>query len=148
MPEGGFLPVLVLTADATTEVKERALATGAKDFLAKPFDRTEVPLGVSNLLETRAPYGWLEQHNAELQAALDMHSAAERVRLEVEVERKRLAEKRYQSQRPESLGQLVEGIAHDFNNLLGPAHEQPERSTSDQRRSDGCNRAIISGAGP
>jgi len=43
LPEGGFLPVLVLTADATAEVKERALAAGAKDFLTKPFDRTEVP---------------------------------------------------------------------------------------------------------
>jgi len=77
VPEGGFLPVLVLTADIATEVKERALTTGAKDFLTKPFDRTEVLLRVANLLETRALHGRLEAHNAELQASLDVHTAAE-----------------------------------------------------------------------
>lgn len=56
-PDGGYLPVLVLTADITTEVKERALAAGAKDILTKPFDGTEVLLRVSNLLETRALHG-------------------------------------------------------------------------------------------
>jgi signal transduction histidine kinase len=68
VPEGGFLPVLVLTADVTHEVKERALATGAKDFLTKPLDRTEVLLRVSNLLETRALAGRLERKNRELEA--------------------------------------------------------------------------------
>ena len=78
VPEGGFLPVLVLTADVTAEVKERALATGAKDFLTKPFDRTEVLLRVANLLETRALYRGVQQHNAELQADLDERTAVER----------------------------------------------------------------------
>jgi len=78
LPAGGFLPVLVLTADVTTEVKERALAAGAKDFLTKPFDRTEVLLRVANLLETRALYSRLEQHNAGLQANLDARTAADR----------------------------------------------------------------------
>jgi EAL domain-containing protein (putative c-di-GMP-specific phosphodiesterase class I)/DNA-binding NarL/FixJ family response regulator len=77
VPEGGFLPVLVLTADATTEVKERALACGAKDFLTKPFDRTEVLLRVANLLETHALHSGLAQHNAELQTELDARIAAE-----------------------------------------------------------------------
>lgn len=77
VPDGGFLPVLVLTADATTEIKERALATGAKDFLTKPFDRTEVVLRVANLLETRALHRRLAQHNAELQADLDRRMTAE-----------------------------------------------------------------------
>jgi signal transduction histidine kinase len=71
VPEGGFLPVLVLTADVTTEVKERALATGAKDFLTKPFDRTEVLLRVSNLLETRALYGRLEITTERLRSSLE-----------------------------------------------------------------------------
>lgn len=64
VPAGRFLPILVLTADATAEARERALATGAKDFLTEPFDRTEVVLRVCNLLETRALYGQLERHNA------------------------------------------------------------------------------------
>ncbi len=53
VPEGTFLPILVLTADITPPAKIQALASGAKDFLTKPFDRTEVLLRVSNLLETR-----------------------------------------------------------------------------------------------
>lgn len=77
VPPCGFLPILVLTADVDTRVKDRALAAGAKDFLTKPFDRTEVLLRVRNLLQTRALYRLLEQHNATLQATLDTHTAAE-----------------------------------------------------------------------
>jgi PAS domain S-box-containing protein len=48
-----FLPILVLTADVSSDVKRRALAAGAKDFLTKPLDNIEVLLRVRNLLETR-----------------------------------------------------------------------------------------------
>ncbi len=52
-PAGEYRPVLVLTADATWEAKERALALGARDFLTKPFDMAEVLLRVENLLDAR-----------------------------------------------------------------------------------------------
>ena len=48
-----FLPILILTADIRPEIKRRALAAGAKDFVTKPFDRNEVLLRIQNLLETR-----------------------------------------------------------------------------------------------
>jgi putative two-component system response regulator len=48
-----FVPILILTADIRPEVKRRALAAGAKDFVTKPFDRTEVLLRIQNLLQTR-----------------------------------------------------------------------------------------------
>ena len=48
-----FLPILILTADIRPEIKRRALAAGAKDFVTKPFDRTEVLLRIQHLLETR-----------------------------------------------------------------------------------------------
>jgi CheY-like chemotaxis protein len=51
-----FLPVLVLTADTTLQARRRALALGANDFVAKPFDLVEVALRISNLLETRILY--------------------------------------------------------------------------------------------
>ena len=44
-------PVLVLTADGTREVRHRALAAGARDFLTKPLDMKEVLLRTGNLLE-------------------------------------------------------------------------------------------------
>jgi len=51
-----FRPILVLTADTTLQARRRALALGAKDFVAKPFDVIEVALRISNLLETRILY--------------------------------------------------------------------------------------------
>ena len=56
-----FRPVLVLTADATSQSKRRALSLGAKDFLTKPFDPIEAMLRVWNLLETRHLYKRLQQ---------------------------------------------------------------------------------------
>lgn len=45
--------MLVLTADATSQAKRKALSLDAKDFLNKPFDPIEAMLRVWNLLETR-----------------------------------------------------------------------------------------------
>jgi two-component system, sensor histidine kinase and response regulator len=50
---GDFVPVLVLTADSSTEARTRALSEGAHDYLTKPLDRLEVRLRVKNLLRTR-----------------------------------------------------------------------------------------------
>jgi len=48
---GGCLPVLVITAQP--DHKLRALKSGAKDFVSKPFDLAEVLIRVHNLLEVR-----------------------------------------------------------------------------------------------
>jgi CheY-like chemotaxis protein len=53
IPSGEYVPVLVLTADATLDAKRRALAAGANDFLTKPFEQFEVVLRIRNLLDTR-----------------------------------------------------------------------------------------------
>lgn len=50
---GDFVPILVLTADATSSARTRALSEGAHDFLIKPLDAVEVRLRVRNLLRTR-----------------------------------------------------------------------------------------------
>jgi CheY-like chemotaxis protein len=60
-PADEFRPVLVLTADASSQAKRRALSLGAKDFLTKPFDTVEAMLRVWNLLETRLLYKRLRQ---------------------------------------------------------------------------------------
>jgi two-component system, sensor histidine kinase and response regulator len=64
---GSYLPILVLTADISTEVKLKALSVGAKDFLSKPFDLYEVRLRMHNLLETRYLYQQLENQNSILE---------------------------------------------------------------------------------
>jgi putative two-component system response regulator len=68
LPESTYLPVLVLTANPSISVREHALAAGAKDFLTKPFDHTDVLLRINNLLHTRALHTRLEDHNQLLEA--------------------------------------------------------------------------------
>lgn len=67
IPDSTYLPILVLTADVTAESKLRALAGGAKDFLTKPFDLTEVDLRISNLLQTRFLHTQLQNQNEILE---------------------------------------------------------------------------------
>jgi len=63
-----YLPILMLTGDGTSTVRKQSLALGAKDFLAKPFDSTEVLLRIRNLLETRSLHLSLQAQNQELEA--------------------------------------------------------------------------------
>jgi putative two-component system response regulator len=65
--EGTFMPLIVLTADVNNEVKQRALGMGAKDFLLKPFDHTEVLLRIRNLLHTRLLHLELADQNRMLE---------------------------------------------------------------------------------
>src|SRR5258708_21283976 len=50
-PTNDSVPVIVLTADSTTEARNRALHLGAHDFLTNPPDRHEVLLRVRNNLQ-------------------------------------------------------------------------------------------------
>jgi putative two-component system response regulator len=67
VPDGAYLPILVLTADVSAESKRRALSMGARDFLTKPFDREETLLRIRNLLETRFLYLRLQAQNESLE---------------------------------------------------------------------------------
>jgi EAL domain-containing protein (putative c-di-GMP-specific phosphodiesterase class I)/DNA-binding NarL/FixJ family response regulator len=84
-----LMPIIVITADATAAARERALGAGAKDFITKPFDATEVVLRVANLLQSRALHSGLREHNAALAAEL-------KARDESFERRARMAERREQ----------------------------------------------------
>jgi len=62
-----YLPILVLTGDISDEAKRASLSSGARDFLNKPFDLTEVRLRIENLLETRFLHLELQRQNAQLE---------------------------------------------------------------------------------
>lgn len=90
-PPGRYVPVVVLTADATPQARNRVLDAGANDFLTKPVDRTEVVLRVRNLLHTRALHDALRAHNVELQSEIASRRAdEERARAERDAKRDRV----------------------------------------------------------
>ena len=60
------LPVLVVSGDISADARRRALALGARDFLTKPFDLTEMTLRVRNQLETRLLYQDVRKQNRAL----------------------------------------------------------------------------------
>ena len=60
-----YLPILVITAQP--DHKLQALAAGAKDFVAKPFNLVEVQTRIHNILEVRLLYRKLEAHNKVLE---------------------------------------------------------------------------------
>lgn len=60
-----YLPVLVITAQPGHKLK--ALAAGAKDFIAKPFDLLEVKTRIHNMLEVRLLYKQLADHSYNLE---------------------------------------------------------------------------------
>jgi adenylate cyclase len=53
-PEHAGLPILLLTALNRPEDKARGLEAGANDFLAKPFDESELTARLRSLLRTKA----------------------------------------------------------------------------------------------
>jgi putative two-component system response regulator len=75
VPDDEYLPVLVLTSDGSTPTKRRALSSGAKDFLTKPFSSAEVRLRVHNLLETRLLHRALRDHNRLLEQRVERRTA-------------------------------------------------------------------------
>jgi putative two-component system response regulator len=77
-PRSVSVPVLVLTADITPEVRRRALDVGARDFVTKPFDAEEVRLRVRNLLEMRE----LQLQQAAIETSLEARVRQRTVELE------------------------------------------------------------------
>lgn len=69
LPADAYVPILVLTADATPEAKRQALTSGATDFLSKPLDFDEVTARIRNLLQTRALHLQLQERNRVLEEA-------------------------------------------------------------------------------
>ena len=61
-----YNPVLMITAQP--DLKLRALAAGAKDFVSKPFDRVEVLMRVHNMLEVRLLHEAARNHSKMLES--------------------------------------------------------------------------------
>jgi len=66
----GYVPILVITAEPGHKL--RAFASGAKDFISKPFDLMEAKTRIHNMLELRLLYKQLE-HNNRILESLALH---------------------------------------------------------------------------
>jgi PAS domain S-box-containing protein len=70
-----YFPIIVITADTATESRHRALRSGAKDFINKPFDPIEVVLRVQSLLQIRFLHRQLQDQNQKLEEKVDERTA-------------------------------------------------------------------------
>jgi signal transduction histidine kinase/class 3 adenylate cyclase len=59
------IPVIMLTARAGTEARVESWQTGADDYIAKPFDESEIQARVTNLIRARAQERELRQLQKE-----------------------------------------------------------------------------------
>lgn len=74
-PKEKYIPIIVLTSDITSTAREKALRTGARDFLNKPFDIYEIYHRMYNLLEMRFLYLELKNRNFELEKEVQRQTA-------------------------------------------------------------------------
>ena len=62
-----YFPIVILTGLDDRETRLKALSNGAKDFLNKPLDRTEVLTRIRNLLEVRMLFKMVNDQNEMLE---------------------------------------------------------------------------------
>jgi DNA-binding response OmpR family regulator len=89
-----LMPIMVITADVTVETKKKALSEGAKDFLTKPFDLTDVDLRIRNMLLNVFLLAQLKNQNKLLEEKVnDRTEKLQRSNHELELAKKQLEEK-------------------------------------------------------
>jgi EAL domain-containing protein (putative c-di-GMP-specific phosphodiesterase class I)/AmiR/NasT family two-component response regulator len=132
-PAGSFLPILVLSGDPTDSAKQRALAGGAKDFLPKPFQYTEMLLRIGNLLETKSLYVEVQRQMSEVQAQLDQAVRIEDERLrrhaEIADRLKSVIDEDGLNLVFQPIVDLVDGAivgAEALSRFVGPPHQTPD----------------------
>ena len=63
-----YLPILMITEEESPQIRLKALESGAKDFLNKPYERVEVLLRIHNMLEVRMLQNEVRDQNKMLEA--------------------------------------------------------------------------------
>jgi putative two-component system response regulator len=111
---GEFVPMLMLTGDMSSAVRREALASGAIDFVTKPFQVGEVLLRIRNLLQTRMLHRELRDRNQQLEVRVaERTRELEQARLDILYRLARAAEFRDDAtgEHTRRVGRVAERIA-------------------------------------
>lgn len=65
--QNDYIPVLILTAEQEEATRLKALKLGAKDFITKPFNQSEVLCRIHNMLEVRMLHNQISNQNILLE---------------------------------------------------------------------------------
>lgn len=123
----GYLPVIVLTAQPGHKL--RALQSGARDFISKPFDLIEVKTRIRNMLEVRLLYKKLGNYSQLLEQAVAERTAELR---ESEARFRRLTELASDWYWEQDEGGRFIRISGAALNMLGMSPESLQGEADDQ----------------
>jgi len=112
------LPIIMVTGMATREDRIGAVNAGANDFVAKPFDLTEIRVRMNSLLGMKAAHDALRQHKDELEDIVRRRTEALRTALDDVVE----AQRRLRTANLETIQRLV--VAAEYKDLGSAVHIQ------------------------
>lgn len=123
----GYVPILVITAQPGHKL--RALASGAKDFVSKPFDLVEVKTRIRNMLEVRLLYKKLENYNKVLEQTVlertaELRDSEERFRRLTELASDWYWEQDASGHFAKVYGPVQEMLGIPLENLLGEIKQE------------------------
>ena len=112
------IPVIMVTGMSTRKDRIRAVEVGANDFVAKPFDLTEIRVRIASVLRVKDAHDELKRHKTELEQLVAQRTDALRRALDEMVETQRQLQAAY----IETINRLV--VAAEYKDAGTAGHIQ------------------------